>query len=69
MRDKNNELFVKMKKIFHIQGQTKPQEEVYEETEEFSPTIKKHDSIFSKLFDKEKSFENMKMIDRTQPKL
>ena len=25
MRDKNNELFVKMKQIFHVQGQTKPQ--------------------------------------------
>ena len=56
MRDKNNELFVKMKQIFHIQGQSKPQDEMYSDiSEDFSPTLKKHDSIFSRLFDKDKS--------------
>ena len=51
MRDRNNELFVKMKQIFHIQGQTKPEEEnILEISEDYSPTIKKHESIYSKLF-------------------
>ena len=34
MRDKNNELFVKMKQIFHSQGQSKPQEESFSEISE-----------------------------------
>lgn len=53
MRDRNNELFVKMNKIFHTQDQTKPQEENFSEiSEELSPTIKKHESIYSKLFER-----------------
>jgi len=61
MRDKNNELFVKMKQIFHIQGPSKPiSEDFSQRDEENSPTIKKHDSVFSRLFERDKTFDNKK---------
>ena len=63
MRDKNNELFVKMKQIFVLQSDVPGSgrgsqlgNSFSEVVEENSPTIRKHESIFSRLFDREKSF-------------
>lgn len=51
VRDKNNELFLKMKQMFYVPSQSRPIESHFESSvEESSPTLKKHESFFTNLF-------------------
>ena len=64
MRDKNNEFFMKMKQIFKENKEIEDSSSsIIDNTPEAdSPTLKKHDTVFMSLFEKEKS------IDLSRPK-
>ena len=64
MRDKNNEFFMKMKQIFKENKEIEDSSSsIIDNTPEAdSPTLKKHDTVFVSLFEKEKS------LDLSRPK-